>query len=60
MIDEGRAHYWMPVPGDARHAVPGGRRRDGSPNATTACGSTVPLAAPSEIDWIQLKTCSHC
>lgn len=52
-------HHWMPVPGDARHAFRG-RRWDGRANAETVCGSAVPLATPSEVDWIQVKTCGHC
>ncbi|WP_017976483.1 hypothetical protein [Actinopolyspora halophila] len=54
-------HFWMPVPAPEgkRHAFRG-RRWDGSPVLASACGSMLPLAVPSEMDWIQCPTCWYC
>lgn len=58
--DESGYHYWMPVPGDFRHAIKGARRWRGERAATTICGTEVALAAPSEMDWIFVRTCPYC
>ena len=56
-------HYWFPVPvhgtGGTRHAFQG-RRWDGAPTAVTTCGATVPMAQPSELDWIMAASCEDC
>lgn len=56
-------HYWLPIAntgtGCTRHAF-AGRRWDGSPAAITICGETVPMAEPSEMDWIMGPSCAAC
>ncbi|WP_438387866.1 hypothetical protein [Actinopolyspora saharensis] len=65
--DESGYHYWLPVflpsqgPHGTRHAFKGGRKWDGRSAGTTACGiGDVPMAEPSEIDWIMAPTCLAC
>lgn len=65
--DESGYHFWLPVQAPSqgrhstRHAFKGGRRWDGRPVGTTVCGvEEVPMAGPSEIDWIMAPTCSTC
>ncbi|WP_249124409.1 hypothetical protein [Saccharopolyspora erythraea] len=55
-------HYWQPVPDDKgglRHAFRG-RRWEGQPAAEAVCGRAVPLAQPSEMDWITFRSCEQC
>ncbi|SFT84878.1 hypothetical protein SAMN04487904_110144 [Actinopolyspora lacussalsi subsp. righensis] len=56
-----REHFWMPIPApeSKRHAFRG-RQWDGSPAAESLCGSALPMARPSEMDWIQCPTCWRC
>lgn len=56
------SHHWMPIPSPEhrRHAFPGGRRWDGRRSGETVCGVRVPMAQPSEMDWIWMPTCPHC
>lgn len=63
--DESGYHYWLPVPGrgrhGTRHAFKGGRRWDGRAVGTTVCGvEDVPMAGPSDVDWIMASTCPEC
>ncbi|GAA2361918.1 hypothetical protein GCM10009854_46770 [Saccharopolyspora halophila] len=57
-------HFWLPIPaGDQnsgkRHAFRG-RRWEGERSGTTVCAEEVPMARPSEMDWITLPTCLNC
>ncbi|WP_093414668.1 hypothetical protein [Saccharopolyspora flava] len=55
-------HFWLPVAADgarARHAFRG-RRWEGERVSEAVCGQTLPLAQPSEMDWITFKTCDEC
>ncbi len=65
--DESQCHYWLPVFGErmgphgTRHAFKGGRRWDGRGSGTSVCGiEDVPMAGPSEIDWLHAPTCLDC
>ncbi|RCW38826.1 hypothetical protein DFQ14_11930 [Halopolyspora algeriensis] len=61
-VPDHERHYWLPIPSpeNRRHAFRGGRRWDGRRNGETVCGVTVPMAAPSEMDWVWIPTCGHC
>lgn len=61
-ISDSYAHYWHPVPTpeNRRHAFFGARRWDGRAIAETICGVAVPMAAPSEMDWVNIPTCDDC
>ncbi|GAA0548075.1 hypothetical protein A8924_5999 [Saccharopolyspora erythraea NRRL 2338] len=55
-------HYWLPVAeevGGVRHAFRG-RRWEGRSADEAVCGRTVPMAQPSEMDWITFKSCRDC
>ncbi|MDR7304377.1 hypothetical protein JOF55_004558 [Haloactinomyces albus] len=56
------SHFWMPIPSSEqkRHAFRGARRWDGRRSGETVCGVRVPMAQPSEMDWIMIPTCPHC
>lgn len=63
--DESEYHFWLPVPDrgthGTRHAFKGGRRWDGRAMGSTVCGvEDVPMAGPSEMDWIMAPTCLTC
>ena len=57
-------HFWLPIPASdrrsgKRHAFRG-RRWEGERNAIAVCAEEVPMAQPSEIDWITYPTCPNC
>lgn len=57
-------HFWLPIPADhqpsgKRHAFRG-HRWQGEPTATAVCAEQVPMATPSELDWITYPTCPTC
>lgn len=54
-------HYWMPVieKRGVRHAFRG-RRWEGQPRDESVCGLNVPMAKPSQMDWITFPTCTTC
>ncbi len=65
--DEGQYHYWLPVFGEGmgthgtRHAFRGGWRGDGRTTGASVCGiGDIPLAGPSEVDWLRAPTCPDC
>ncbi|MFC7342878.1 hypothetical protein [Saccharopolyspora griseoalba] len=64
MHDEVQRHFWLPVAdpggrGGTRHAFPG-RRWEGERTREAICGEQLPLANPSEMDWICHPTCTTC
>lgn len=62
LLPEAEAHYWHPIPEPEgrRHAFRGARRWPGQTSAETICGRTVPMARPSEMDWVYVPTCGYC
>lgn len=62
-VGAGERHFWFPIPstagGGVRHAF-AGRRWEGEAAGTSACGSEVAFAQPTEVDWICFPTCADC